>query len=287
MFTPQEIQEQTFSKAVFGGYDMQQVDDFLEPLTEDYITLYKENSVLKAKMKILVEKLEEYRKQEASMQNALLAAQKTCDQMVADAEKKCAQMLHEAEDAASAKMAAEETRRENASLKRRIDELERRLRRAQFANLRVEIFKPCVDTRYSDEEVVSHDAHAIRSTPVESAQNILLLTSDVDVVGIDEAQFFDDSIVDVCRQLANNGVRVIVAGLDMDYTGKPFGPMPALMATAEYVTKVHAICVRCGNLAHHSHRLTSDEKQVMLGAQDSYEAICRHCFNKLANNGKA
>lgn len=136
------------------------------------------------------------------------------------------------------------------------EELIRRLRRAQFANLRVEIFKPCVDTRYSDEEVVSHDAHAIRSTPVESAQNILLLTSD-------------------------SGVRVIAAGLDMDYTGKPFGPMPALMATAEYVTKVHAICVRCGNLAHHSHRLTADEKQVMLGAQDSYEPICRHCFARL------
>lgn len=133
------------------------------------------------------------------------------------------------------------------------EELIRRLRRAQFANLRVEIFKPCVDTRYSDEEVVSHDAHAIRSTPVESAQNILLLTSDVDVVGIDEAQFFDEGIVDVCRALADSGVRVIAAGLDMDYTGKPFGPMPALMATAEYVTKVHAICVRCGNLAHHSH----------------------------------
>ena len=145
------------------------------------------------------------------------------------------------------------------------EELIRRLRRAQFANLRVEIFKPCVDTRYSDEEVVSHDAHAIRSTPVESAQNILLLTSDVDVVGA----------------LADSGVRVIAAGLDMDYTGKPFGPMPALMATAEYVTKVHAICVRCGNLAHHSHRLTADEKQVMLGAQDSYEPICRHCFARL------
>ena len=151
------------------------------------------------------------------------------------------------------------------------EELIRRLRRAQFANLRVEIFKPCVDTRYSDEEVVSHDAHAIRSTPVESAQNILLLTSDVDVVGL----------VEVCRQLADSGVRVIVAGLDMDFTGKPFGPMPALMATAEYVTKVHAICVRCGNLAHHSHRLTADEKQVMLGAQDSYEPICRHCFAEL------
>ena len=122
---------------------------------------------------------------------------------------------------------------------------------------------------------------AIRSTPVESAQNILLLTSDVDVVGIDEAQFFDEGIVDVCRALADSGVRVIAAGLDMDYTGKPFGPMPALMATAEYVTKVHAICVRCGNLAHHSHRLTADEKQVMLGAQDSYEPICRHCFARL------
>ena len=138
------------------------------------------------------------------------------------------------------------------------EELIRRLKRAQFAHQRVEIFKPRIDVRYSEEEVVSHDANAIRSTPVESPQNILLMTSDVDVVGIDEAQFFDDSIVDVCRQLADSGVRVIVAGLDMDYTGKPFGPMPALMATAEYVTKVHAICVRCGNLAHHSHRLTSD-----------------------------
>ena len=138
------------------------------------------------------------------------------------------------------------------------EELIRRLKRAKFAHQRVEIFKPRIDVRYSEEEVVSHDANAIRST-----------------------------IVDVCRRLANNGVRVIVAGLDMDYTGKPFGPMPALMATAEYVTKVHAICVRCGNLAHHSHRLTSDEKQVMLGAQDSYEPICRHCFNKLMNGEKA
>ena len=154
------------------------------------------------------------------------------------------------------------------------EELIRRLKRAKFAHQRVEIFKPRIDVRYSEEEVVS-------------PQNILLMTADVDVVGIDEAQFFDESIVDVCRRLANNGVRVIVAGLDMDYTGKPFGPMPALMATAEYVTKVHAICVRCGNLAHHSHRLTSDEKQVMLGAQDSYEPICRHCFNKLMNGEKA
>ena len=160
------------------------------------------------------------------------------------------------------------------------EELIRRLRRAQFANLRVEIFKPCVDTRYSDEEVVSHDAHAIRSTPVESAQNILLLTSDVDVVGIDEAQFFDDSIVDVCRQLANNGVRVIVAGLDMDYTGKPFGPMPALMATAEYVTKVHAICMRCGDPANHSHRLSGGDNLVQLGEKESYEPLCRHCFER-------
>jgi thymidine kinase len=116
---------------------------------------------------------------------------------------------------------------------------------------------------------------------VESAQNILLMASDVDVVGIDEAQFFDAGIVDVCRELANSGVRVIVAGLDMDYMGKPFGPMPALMATAEYVTKVHAICVRCGDLAHHSHRLTAEDKQVVLGAHDTYQPICRHCFKEL------
>ena len=161
------------------------------------------------------------------------------------------------------------------------EELIRRMRRAEFARQRVEIFKPSIDVRYSDEDVVSHNATTIRSTPVSSSQNILLLSADVDVVGIDEAQFFDESIVDVCRQLADNGVRVIVAGLDMDFMGKPFGPMPALMATAEYVTKVHAICVRCGNLAHHSHRLTADQKQVMLGAHDSYEPICRHCFNEL------
>ena len=167
------------------------------------------------------------------------------------------------------------------------EELIRRLKRAKFANQKVEIFKPCIDTRYSEEEVVSHDSHAIRSTPVDSPQNILLMSSDVDVVGIDEAQFFDESIVDVCRQLADNGVRVIVAGLDMDYMGKPFGPMPALMATAEYVTKVHAICVRCGNLAHHSHRLTADEKLVMLGEKDTYEPICRHCFAGLVRNNNA
>ena len=160
------------------------------------------------------------------------------------------------------------------------EELIRRLKRAQFANQRVEIFKPQMDTRYSAEDVVSHDANAIRSTPVDSPGNILLLASDVDVVGIDEAQFFDVSIVQVCRQLADNGVRVIVAGLDMDFQGNPFGAMPQLMATAEYVTKVHAICVRCGNLAHHSHRLASDDKLVMLGEKESYEPICRHCFNQ-------
>ena len=164
------------------------------------------------------------------------------------------------------------------------EELIRRMKRAQFANLKVEIFKPSIDVRYSEEEVVSHDANAIQSTPVESAQNILLLASDVDVVGIDEAQFFDDGIVDVCRKLADSGIRVIVAGLDMDYMGTPFGPMPALMATAEYVTKVHAICVRCGNLAHHSHRLTADNALVMLGEKDTYEPICRHCFAKLSQN---
>ena len=163
------------------------------------------------------------------------------------------------------------------------EELIRRMKRAQFAKLKVEIFKPAIDVRYSEAEVVSHDRNAIQSTPVDSSQNILLMANDVDVVGIDEAQFFDDGIVDVCRQLADSGIRVIVAGLDMDYMGVPFGPMPALMATAEYVTKVHAICVRCGDLAHHSHRLTNDDKQVLLGAQDAYQPICRHCFNELTN----
>ena len=161
------------------------------------------------------------------------------------------------------------------------EELIRRLRRAEFANLKVEIFKPIIDTRYSAENVVSHEGHSIRCTPVESPQNILLLTSGVDVVGIDEAQFFDHSLVDVCRQLADSGIRVVVAGLDMDYMGKPFGPMPALMARAEHVDKVHAICVRCGNIAQHSHRLTKNDKLVVLGEKDTYEPICRHCFNRL------
>ncbi len=158
------------------------------------------------------------------------------------------------------------------------EELIRRMKRAQFANQKVEIFKPKIDVRYSEDEVVSHDSNSILSTPVESSQNIMILSSDVEVVGIDEAQFFDEGIIDVCKQLADSGIRVIVAGLDTDYLGKPFGPMPHLMATAEYVTKVHAICVRCGNLAHHSHRLTADEGQVLLGEKDSYEPICRHCF---------
>ena len=160
------------------------------------------------------------------------------------------------------------------------EELIRRLKRAKFANQKVEIFKPAIDIRYSNEEVVSHDSHAILSTPVETSDSILLLTGDVDVVGIDEVQFFDDNIVNVCQQLANRGVRVICAGLDMDYLGKPFGPMPALMAVAEYVTKVHAICVKCGNLAQHSHRLSKSDKLVELGEKDTYEPICRHCFNK-------
>lgn len=163
------------------------------------------------------------------------------------------------------------------------EELIRRLKRAQFARQRVEIFKPKIDIRYSEEEVVSHDANSIRSTPVENSGNILLLTGEVDVVGIDEAQFFDANIVAVCQKLADNGIRVIVAGLDMDFLGKPFGPMPQLMAIAEYVTKVHAICVHCGNIAQHSHRLTANDRLVMLGEKDTYEPLCRHCFNKAKN----
>lgn len=160
------------------------------------------------------------------------------------------------------------------------EELIRRLRRAKFANLRVEIFKPSIDIRYSETRVVSHDEKSIMSTPVDSANSILLLSAGVDVVGIDEAQFFDDSLIEVCTKLADNGVRVIVAGLDMDFTGKPFGPMPALMAVAEYVMKVHAICMKCGNLAHYSHRKTQDDKVVVLGEKDIYEPLCRLCYLK-------
>ncbi len=158
------------------------------------------------------------------------------------------------------------------------EELIRRLKRAQIAKLNVEIFKPKIDTRYSDEQVVSHDSNAIRSTPVETAANILLLASDVDVVGIDESQFFDNGLIEVCNQLASQGIRVIVAGLDMDFKGEPFGPMPGLMATAEYVTKVHAICVKCGDLAQFSHRVSTDEKLVLLGEKESYEPLCRTCY---------
>ncbi len=160
------------------------------------------------------------------------------------------------------------------------EELIRRLKRARFARQKIEIFKPRIDTRYSDEQVVSHDENAIHSTPVDSSRAILLLVGDEDVVGIDEAQFFDEGLVEVCNELANRGIRVIVAGLDMDYTGKPFGPIPDLLASAEFVTKVHAICVRCGNLAHHSHRLGADNKLVLLGEKDTYEPLCRSCFQK-------
>jgi thymidine kinase len=163
------------------------------------------------------------------------------------------------------------------------EELIRRLRRAQFAALRVEIFKPSLDTRYSETRVVSHDEKSINSTPVDNASSILLLAGDVDVVGIDEAQFFDESIVDVCNKLADNGIRVLVAGLDMDFMGKPFGPMPALLAIAEYVTKVHAICMRCGNLAQYSHRKSHEAQIVLLGEKNIYEPLCRSCYNKAMN----
>lgn len=159
------------------------------------------------------------------------------------------------------------------------EELIRRLRRVQFARQRVEIFKPAVDKRYHDEHVVSHDANSIRSTPVDSSQAILLLAGDVEVVGIDEAQFFDLELVNVCNELANQGIRVIVAGLDMDYRGTPFGPMPALMAIAEDITKVHAVCVSCGHPANHSHRIANEHQSlVLLGEKETYEPLCRECF---------
>ncbi|WP_299705307.1 thymidine kinase [uncultured Pontibacter sp.] len=158
------------------------------------------------------------------------------------------------------------------------EELIRRLNRAKIAKQKVEIFKPTVDKRYHDEDVVSHNANAIRSSPIDFAQDMLLLGGSCDVVGIDEAQFFDEGLAEVCVKLANSGVRVIAAGLDMDYLGKPFGPMPALMAVAEYVTKVHAICVQCGDIATYSFRNAVSEHQVLLGETESYEARCRHCF---------
>ena len=160
------------------------------------------------------------------------------------------------------------------------EELIRRLKRAKFAKQKVEIFKPDTDIRYDDEEVVSHDKNSIHSTPVSASSSILLLADDCEVIGIDEAQFFDRELANVCRQLANQGIRVIVAGLDMDFQGKPFGPIPDLLATAEYVTKVHAICVRCGNLAQFSHRTSPEESLNLLGETDHYEPICRTCYVK-------
>jgi thymidine kinase len=158
------------------------------------------------------------------------------------------------------------------------EELIRRLNRARIAKQKVEIFKPALDTRYSEEQIVTHDAHSIPSTPVESASQILLMVNDVNVVGIDEAQFFDSEITSVCNTMANNGIRVLVAGLDMDFMGVPFGPMPSLIATAEYITKLHAICMSCGDLAHYSHRIVKNEQQVLLGEKDVYEPLCRKCY---------
>lgn len=164
------------------------------------------------------------------------------------------------------------------------EELIRRLKRARIAGLKVEIYKPAVDTRYSESFVVSHDDRTITSSPVENASMILLLSSDVHVIGIDEAQFFDKGIVDVCNKLADKGVRVIVAGLDMDFSRKPFGPMPDIIAIADYVTKVHAICVECGNLANYSFRKTAARDVVMIGEQDLYKPLCRNCFIKLSES---
>jgi thymidine kinase len=158
------------------------------------------------------------------------------------------------------------------------EELIRRLKRVKFANLNVEIFKPKMDIRFHELEIISHDENAIVSTPIDNSQTILLLAQHADVIGIDEAQFFDDQLPEVCDQLALKGIRVIVAGLDMDYLGKPFGPMPNLLAKADYVTKLHAICVRCGNIANFSYRKTTDSSQVVLGEKDLYEPRCRKCY---------
>lgn len=165
------------------------------------------------------------------------------------------------------------------------EELIRRLRRAQFANQKIAIFKPQIDTRYSDVEVVSHDLHKIESVPIKDAAEMLDVPEGTQVVGIDEAQFFGPNLVEVCQALANRGIRVIAAGLDTDYLGKPFGPIPALLAVAEDVQKVHAICVKCGALANHSHRLSRSHKLVVLGEKDVYEPLCRECFNKALEEG--
>jgi thymidine kinase len=160
------------------------------------------------------------------------------------------------------------------------EELIRRLKRARIANLKVEIFKPAIDVRYDEVKIVSHDTNAIQSTPIDNSQKILLLAADADVIGIDEAQFFDAEIANVCDELALKGYRVIVAGLDMDYLGNPFGQMPYIMAKADYVTKLHAICMQCGNIANYSYRKIPNEDQVMLGATDVYEPRCRKCYNE-------
>ena len=163
------------------------------------------------------------------------------------------------------------------------EELIRRLRRAQFAGLKVEIFKPSLDKRYSETKIVSHDEKSINSTPVDNPSAILLLSGGVDVIGIDEVQFFDNSIVDVCNRLADDGQRILIAGLDMDFMGNPFGPMPALLSIAEYITKVHAICMRCGNLAQYSFRKSEEEQVVLLGEKNLYEPLCRSCYNQALN----
>jgi thymidine kinase len=161
------------------------------------------------------------------------------------------------------------------------EELIRRLKRVRIANLRVEIFKPAIDVRYDQLNIVSHDENAIISTPIDNSQTILLLANEVDVVGIDEAQFFDDQLPEVCDQLALSGIRVIVAGLDMDYLGKPFGQMPFLLAKADYITKLHAICVKCGNIANYSYRKSEKTGQVLLGEKESYEPRCRYCYHNV------
>jgi thymidine kinase len=159
------------------------------------------------------------------------------------------------------------------------EELIRRLKRAKIANLKVEIFKPALDVRFDEVKIISHDENYIHSTPIDNSQKILLFAQDVDVVGIDEAQFFDDGIADVCDKLACRGIRVIVAGLDMDYSGKPFGQVPFLMAKADYVTKLHAICMKCGEMANYSYRKIPNEDRIMLGEKDVYEPRCRRCYN--------
>ena len=167
------------------------------------------------------------------------------------------------------------------------EELIRRLKRAKFARQNVEIFKPSIDVRYSEQDVVSHDQNSIPSTPIDSSASILLLAGDNEVIGIDEAQFLDDGLIGVCNELAYRGVRVIVAGLDMDYQGVPFGPIPGLCAIADEVTKVHAICVKCGALAYVSHRLVKNDKRVLLGETQEYEPLCRDCYRKALVNDQS